>query len=292
MSGAYLENLIAAAAIGLVVGLLSMVGVQRMSGATRQRGKSTKDKMRRRFVDEKTTDRLANSVLQTEISKRAAVKEIERAGIRMSVEELLATRILSAGLGVVFAIAIIMRRGSDPKYVGLGILFTTLGFMLPQLYLYSERRKWQDSVEAQLPGALDLMNVSVSAGVSFDEAIRNVVESTDGELSDALGNVLVAAQFTSTTAALKHLADNAGVESLTLFAASLDQAQRNGIPIASILSQQAETVRLYRRQKLEAEINKLPVKLIIPIVFLIFPCYIAVLLVPAAMQVVQSMAAM
>ena len=91
------------------------------------------------------------------------------------------------------------------------------------------------------------------------------------------------------TDALKQFADNAGVQPLTIFVASLIQARQTGAQFVEVLENQAETVRTYRRQKLEEEINKIGTKMLIPIIFLIFPALFGVLLAPAAMSAIQAM---
>lgn len=223
-----------------------------------------------------------------------AREDLSRAGLKMSSTAFWALRIAFVAGSIVFSG--IIANALFPNDSLKSLLMLTLGviggLILPQLYLIDARNKWRAEIERQLPNALDLMSVSVSAGATLEAAIRTVAENSEGALADALAHVSAQTQYMDVTEALAQLSDRAGVQPLTIFTASLIQARKGGLALADILKLQAETVREYRRQKIEEEINKLPIKIIFPIIFFIFPALFGVVLVPAGFKLIAALGGM
>lgn len=223
-------------------------------------------------------------------SEREALASLARSGVRMTPSDLWASRFICGGIGLALGIF-----GSTQTSGAQGLIWIPLGvvvgLLLPQLYLLSERAKWREDIERSLPNALDLLCISVSAGTTFEAGVRAVSEKTTGPLADSLKDVVQAAQYMRMTEALKRLADAAGVQPLTIFVASLIQAEDSGIPLADILKTQAEAVRTYRRQKLEEKINKLPTKMVLPCLMILSTLLIWIL-TPTLMQLVSALGSM
>lgn len=213
---------------------------------------------------------------------------IRRSGLKISALMFWASKIICVAVGIMVGILIGTKLSGLATVAAAG-LGGMVGYILPELYLLQKRREWRNNIERELPNALDLMSISMAAGSTFDDAVRTVAENSDGSLAEGFRDVLANARFMDITDALKQFADNAGVQPLTIFVASLIQARQTGAQFVEVLENQAQTVRTYRRQKLEEEINKIGTKMLIPIIFLIFPALFGVLLSPAAMSAIQAM---
>lgn len=213
---------------------------------------------------------------------------IMHSGLKISALMFWASKIICVAVGIMVGI-LIGTKLSGLATVAAGGLGAMVGYILPELYLLQKRREWRNNIERELPNALDLMSISMAAGSTFDDAVRTVAENSQGALAEGFRDVLANARFMDITDALKQFADNAGVQPLTIFVASLIQARQTGAEFVEVLENQAQTVRTYRRQKLEEEINKIGTKMLIPIIFLIFPALFGVLLAPAAMSAIQAM---
>ena len=228
----------------------------------------------------------------TEEQRAAQRADLARTGLKINSTTFWAMRCACVIAGVLLGAALTrVVPGEGLRTLGCILLGGAVGYTLPQLYLIDQRTRWRAEIERQLPNALDLMSVSVSAGSTLESAIRTVANNSEGALADALRDVIVQSQYMDVTEALRMFSDRAGVQPLTIFTASLIQARKGGLALADILKLQAETVRQYRRQKLEEEINKLPIKIIFPIVFFIFPALFGVVLLPAAQQLLAALGA-
>jgi tight adherence protein C len=157
-----------------------------------------------------------------------------------------------------------------------------LGYFLPSIWLMLRIRRRQDEILKALPDALDLLTISVEAGLGFDAAMAKVAEKWVNELSLAFTRVLVEIQMgTLRRNALRAMADRAEVPELTSFVAAIIQADQLGVSLARVLHIQSEQMRIRRRQRAEELAHQAPIKMMIPLVFLIFPALFVVLLGPA-----------
>ena len=177
--------------------------------------------------------------------------------------------------------------------VGQRLLFTlvmgVLGFFLPVLWLGSRIRARQDEIVKTLPDVLDLLCISVEAGLPFDGAMQRVAEKWDNELSRGFARLLNEMRVgKSRKDALRDLADRMDVPDVTSFVAALIQADQLGISIAKVLRIQSEQMRIKRRQRAEEKAQKAPVKMLFPMTFLIFPTILIVILGPAALVLKES----
>ncbi|HEY4689849.1 MAG TPA: type II secretion system F family protein [Anaerolineae bacterium] len=165
------------------------------------------------------------------------------------------------------------------------VVFAALGFFLPALWLGSKIRSRQHNVVKSLPDALDLLTVCVEAGLGFDLALKKVTEKWDNELSRAFVRLLQEIQLGRLRRdAMRDIAARMEVPDMTSFVAAIIQAETLGVSIAKILRIQSDQMRMRRRQRAEEKAHQASIKMIIPMVFLIFPSIWIVLLGPAILQ--------
>jgi len=165
-----------------------------------------------------------------------------------------------------------------------------LGFyVLPTLWLSSRIRGRQTEIVKALPDALDLLTISVEAGLGFDAALNKVAEKWDNELSLAFNRVIQEIQMGKLRReALRDMADRMDVSDVSSFVAAIIQADQLGVSIAKVLRIQSEQMRIRRRQRAEEKAHQAPVKMLFPMAFLIFPALFIVLLGPAVLVVMGS----
>ncbi len=156
------------------------------------------------------------------------------------------------------------------------------GFILPDFYVNSRIRSRQEQISAQLPDALDLLAVSVEAGLGFDGAVSKLTESLEGPLIDEFNLTLAEMRVgESRPEALRKLSERAGVPELSAFTRALIQADTLGISLGRILRVQAADTRERRQQIAEEKAMKAPIKMLFPTVIFIFPSMFIVTIGPA-----------
>jgi tight adherence protein C len=164
----------------------------------------------------------------------------------------------------------------------LAIAAAGLGFIAPDFVVSSKARSRKDRIRAELPDALDLMAVSVEAGMGFDGAISKLTEHMHGPLADEFGLTLGEIRIgESRQDALKKLADRTDTPELSSFVRSIIQADQLGISLGRILRVQATDSRLKRQAAAEEKAMKAPIKMLFPTVLFIFPAMFLVILGPA-----------
>jgi tight adherence protein C len=162
--------------------------------------------------------------------------------------------------------------------IGLGVL----GFIGPSMFLNSRVRQRQAAVAAELPDALDLLSVSVEAGMGFDGAVQKLTEHMEGPLIEefelALGEMRIGE---SRQEALKKMAERSASQEMASFVRAIIQADQLGISLGRILRIQATDTRLKRQLIAEEKAMKAPIKMLFPTVLFIFPAMFIVILGPA-----------
>jgi tight adherence protein C len=178
--------------------------------------------------------------------------------------------------------------GSTMKLIVFG-LSMFLGVFGPVGRLNGRISDRRSAMERQLPDVIDLLVISVEAGLGFDAALGRVVANVPGELSKEFSRTLQETRVgVSRVDALRSLADRTDVDDLNSFVMALIQADQFGVSIARVLRVQAEEMRIRRRQRAQEKAMKAPVKLVFPLVFCIFPSLLVVLLGPAVMSVYEQ----
>jgi tight adherence protein C len=219
-----------------------------------------------------TTDGVAYKLVSAGVSRRISPTTfLALKGILPIVFALLATALLSSMSPLMTA--------------ALVIGFAALGFILPDYVINSKIRTRQESIRAQLPDALDLLAVSVEAGLGFDAAVAKLTESLEGPLIDEFN--LTQSEIRvgeSRPEALRKLSERAGVSELSAFTRALIQADTLGISLGRILRVQAADTREKRQAMAEERAMKAPIKMLFPTVLFIFPAMFIVAIGPAFLQ--------
>jgi tight adherence protein C len=218
--------------------------------------------------------------------------QIELAGMNMDPAAFFAMRIIvtiAFGLGAFFVFFV----GSTSTAPASAMLYTlgaiALGYYLPQMYLSSKIKRRQEAIWRALPDALDLLVICVEAGLGFDMAMGKVYEKWENELAIAFGRVLREIQLGKTRRdALRDMARRMDVPDVTAFVAAIIQADQLGVSMATILRVQADQMRVKRRQRAQEKAHQAPVKMMLPMVFLIFPSLWIVLLGPSIIILLNS----
>ncbi len=183
-------------------------------------------------------------------------------------------------------VPVLLARLFLPLGVPALLLLFLLGWSLPELYLAGCRRRREEEIERTLPDTLDLLTVSVEAGLGFDSAMLKVAEKGRGILADEFRRVVKENKMgKSRRDSLRDLAARLGNENVSSFVGSMIQAEQLGVSFANVLRLQAEQVRKRRKQRVEEAALKAPVKMLLPLVLFIFPTIFIVLLGPAVLQI-------
>lgn len=203
-----------------------------------------------------------------------------------------ALRFLGLSLGLlIFFLSIIAPEGSFIKGKGLlyGIPAAVVGFYLPELWLRGRINRRQKEILNSMPDALDLLTICVEAGLGFDAAMAKVHDKWDNELSHEFGRVIREIQLGKLRReALRDMADRIGVPEMTSFVAAVIQSEQLGVSMAKVLRIQSDQMRIKRRQRAEEAAQKAPLKMLIPMAFLIFPSICIVLMSPAIIMLFKS----
>ncbi len=229
--------------------------------------------------------------LSPEKSRDAAEKMMEQAGkpYGWGATEFFGVRVAVAI--VVGILALVFGFLSDyALYAPLfGVGGLGAGFFLPILLIRSKIQARQKAVIKQLPDAMDLLTITVEAGMGFDGALQKVADKWDNEISRAFSRVTQEIRLgVLRRDALKNMSDNVDVPDMTSLVAAIIQAEQLGVSIAKVLRVQSKQMRLKRSQRAEAEANKAPIKMLFPMVFLIFPALFIVLLAPATLIILET----
>jgi tight adherence protein C len=174
-----------------------------------------------------------------------------------------------------------------------GVLFAAAcgaaAFFIPDLLLYNTGIKRQEELRRGLADALDMLTVCVEAGQGFDSALLQVARSVDGPIAGEFARVLSEIQIgKSRGEAFSSLAARTTVPEAKNFVSALVQADRLGLPIANVLREQSNQMRLVRRQIAEEKAQKVPVKILFPMLLCIFPALFIVIIGPGAIRIVDS----
>ncbi len=164
-----------------------------------------------------------------------------------------------------------------------------VGYYIPEWVLRSKSGKRQHQIQRALPDALDLLSITVEAGLGFDAAMARVARQAGGPLGEEMHRVLQEMQIGKTRGdALRDLGDRTNVPELKGFVLAMIQADIFGISIAKVLQVQAREMRIKRRQRAEEQAQKVPVKIVFPLILCIFPSLFIVLLGPAVITIYQN----
>jgi tight adherence protein C len=213
----------------------------------------------------------------------AVSKKLQGAGMRrMTPTAFLALRAFGAIGGFVLGLLVMSSAKKPMTGMMALILFSVIGFFGPAYWLTLKARRRGDLVASDLPDALDLLAVSVEAGMGFDGAIAKLTEHMDGPLIEefelALGEMRVGE---GRAEALKRIAERVPAQEMSAFVRAIVQADQLGISLGRLLRVQATDARNKRQAKAEEKAMKAPIKMLFPLVMFIFPAMFIVILGPA-----------
>jgi tight adherence protein C len=192
-------------------------------------------------------------------------------------DRVLASKVL---LLVVFgAVAVLLTWPHAADVVLACLVSAAAGFFLPDLLVYNAGLKRQQRLAVSLPEGLDLLTICVEAGLGFDAALTQVTRNLRGPLAEEFARVLQEMQIGKSRAeAIRAMAERSNVPELRAFASALTQSSELGIPVAHVLREQAKEMRVRRRQRAEAQAQKVPVKMTFPLIGCLLPALLVVVL--------------
>lgn len=205
-----------------------------------------------------------------------------------------ASTYLTAQYGVAFGVALLalaygLTSGGDLlRSLLIGVAGLVVGYLLGDAWLNNAVTKHQKAIEKELPDALDLLTISIEAGLGFDSSMQRVVEKATGPLAKEFNQTIQEMRMGKTRReALRDMALRNGIGDLTKFVDAIMQADQLGVSLGNVLRSQSDQIRVIRRQRVEEQAMKAPVKMLIPMVLFIFPTIFIVLLGPALIEVMK-----
>lgn len=200
-----------------------------------------------------------------------------------------ALRVLTISSSIVLAFFVQGRVTGTARLAVTGLTLL-LGLFGPDAVLNRRIEERRAAVEKDLPDIIDLLVISVEAGLGFEAALARVVENVPGDLSTEFARMLQETRVgVSRHEAMKALAERTDVDDLNSFILSMNQAEAFGVSVSRMLRVQADEIRIRRRQRAQEKAFAAPVKMVFPLVLCIFPGIFVVLIGPAAIQIVDNL---
>ena len=205
-------------------------------------------------------------------------------------ERVVALKIIGGIGGLIGGLLLMAMLPINPMLKLFGIiLFTLIGYTIPSTQVNAMAAKRQRMIQKQLADVMDLLTISVEAGLGFDQAISQVVRNVPGPLAEEMARLLQEIQIgVSRADAFRHLGERTNVPELEGFVLSMIQADLFGVSIANVLRAQSKELRVKRRQRAEEIAQKIPVKLLFPMIFMVLPALFIIVLGPGAIQIYQQ----
>jgi tight adherence protein C len=210
---------------------------------------------------------------------------------RLGVNEFLGLRlVLGGGCGGSIFLLFAITGGSLMTIVLFPMVIAAVGYMIPGVWLSRKIKERRKEIQLALADVIDLLTISVEAGLGFDPAMQRVVEKWENALTQEFGRMLSEMRIgKSRREAMKELTKRCNVDDLNVFISSIIQADQLGVSITQVLRVQSKQMRMRRRQRAEEQAHKAPIKMLFPMVFLIFPALYIVILGPAIPQIMNSL---
>jgi len=174
--------------------------------------------------------------------------------------------------------------------VVFGVVGFGIGYLVPEFWLGSRIKARQKLILKMIPDTLDLLTISVRAGLGFDAALAKVVEKLPGPLTDEFRRALAEVRVGKARRdALRDMVPRTNVQPLSNFIGAIIQAEQLGVSISKVLQVQSEQLRIERRQRAEEMAAKAPIKMLFPLVGCIFPALFIVILGPAIISIIKTL---
>lgn len=253
--------------------------------------KKVKEKIQQYFKNSKMKKAGKNKKKREKNNKKTSVIEgmLEMTGTELTAEQFSMIKIVLAAILMVIAVIIckILNLGMVHLVLAMAIV-GLIGIILPSRWLKMKASKRKEKLRQQLPDVMDLLIVSVEAGLGFDAALLRLYEKNKSELMTELIQATRDIQRgMSKKEAYESLAKRCNLKELTTFLTALVQADQLGISIKSVLKVQAENLRKERKQRAEEKALKAPVTMLVPMVLFIFPVIFIILLGPAVLNIME-----
>lgn len=222
--------------------------------------------------------------------RNALVRRLQKAGRHdlSEIGKVLTKKVLFAAIGGGLALLLILSGG----WLGFLLVpvFAVVGFFLPDLLLYNEALKRTEELEYGLADAIDLLAMCVESGLSFEAALSRVVEADGSVVSEELGSVLGEMRTGATLAqAFEHLASRNTQPDLLRFASAMQQVDRLGVSISKGLREQSDDLRSTRRERAREQAQKVPIKILMPVMLCFLPGIFIIILGPAIVTIVRAL---
>ncbi len=173
--------------------------------------------------------------------------------------------------------------------VGSGLVFY-VGWFGPSSLLSARASRRRENIRQELPDTMDLLTISVEAGLGFDAAVGQCITNIGGTLSDELSRVMQEMQLgVARSQAFRNLDARTDVDELKSFVLAMIQADQFGISVSRVLRAQAAQLRVRRRQRAEEKAMKLPVKMIFPLILCVMPSLFVVVIGPGVVRIAQNL---
>lgn len=194
-------------------------------------------------------------------------------------------------LGAVLGMMVVRVLGSTGvQAIVVVLVVTAMGFIAPNAVIARKVEERQLAIRRSLPDTIDLLTISVEAGLGFDAALTEVTRNVPGPLSAEIGRMLQEMQLgVGRTDALRDLAARTEVEDLNAFVLAMVQAETFGVSVANVLRAQTRDLRLKRRQYAEEAAHKLPVKLLFPMMLCVMPALFVVVIGPGVIRIIEGL---
>lgn len=210
----------------------------------------------------------------------------------IGVQEWMGVKVIAAGVaGVIFFLIFWLLIGVGfALAILLGAAGIAVGYMAPEFWLGRRVKARQKIIVLQLPDVLDLITISVRAGLGFDAALGKVVEKMKGPLPDEFRRALAEVRMGKARRdALRDIVPRTEVQALTNFISAVIQAEQLGVSISKVLQVQSEQMRIDRRQRAEEMAQRAPIKMLFPLIGCIFPTLFIVILGPAIILLIRGL---
>lgn len=205
-------------------------------------------------------------------------------------DRVVAMKVIGFVVGLIGGLVVtaLLGLGLAPRLV-ITVAASMIGYVAVNFWLYQRGYDRAAQMQKDLPDALDLLTISVEAGLGFDSALSQVARNTDGPVSEEFARVLTEMQIgMGRSQAMRSLGERTTLSELRGFANAMVQADAFGIPVGQVLRVQSSEMRLKRRQRAEEMAQKIPVKIMVPLIFCILPTLFIAVLGPAAITIIGS----
>jgi tight adherence protein C len=264
----------------------------------RQNTSLREKELSRSFVDRTVTPfvmrlgRLVRRFTPLDTRERIAQKlNLAGSPVAWDAERVAALKLIGGVAGFVLGVFLSSMAGlSGVISILLIAILTAVGFFGPDAILDRKVEERQKDIRNSLPDILDLLTISVEAGLSLNAALAQVVQNVPGTLSSEVSRMLQEIQIGSSRAdAFRHLAERTDVDELNAFVLAMIQADIFGVSIANVLRGQSKELRIKRRQRAEKAAQQTPVKIVFPLILCVLPSLFIVVIGPGAIRIFQNL---